>query len=94
MLYFADYGKNFVKFGGTVNHNTIVRNRIFTFMKARKFGCPICGKMFSLKGNLSVHMLIHTGERPHHCELCSKVFRHRNSLNRHKRSHHMSSFVI
>ncbi|GFT63884.1 zinc finger protein [Nephila pilipes] len=57
-----------------------------------KYECMVCGKKFAMKGNLGVHMLIHTGERPYHCELCYKVFRHRNSRNRHQKNCHKSTF--
>lgn len=93
-FYFPDSERSLVKFGQTANHSVVLRNRMFTYMMGKKYACVICGKMFSMKGNLSVHMLIHTGERPHQCELCLKVFRHRNSLNRHKRSRHMSDCPV
>lgn len=40
-----------------------------------RFLCAYCGKSYSLKSSLEIHILSHTGVRPHHCEMCNKTFK-------------------
>lgn len=58
-----------------------------THLGSKPHLCSICGKAFTLRSNLTVHMRIHTGEAPYHCSICSKKFSDSNALKRHHVMH-------
>ncbi|KAI7794721.1 putative gastrula zinc finger protein XlCGF57.1-like, partial [Triplophysa rosa] len=49
--------------------------------------CPWCGKIFTFKSRLNLHMKSHTGERPYRCDQCGKTFSREYHLSRHLRIH-------
>ncbi|KAM9797587.1 zinc finger and BTB domain-containing protein 11 [Syngnathus typhle] len=53
----------------------------------REFVCDICGKTLPKLYSLRIHMLHHTGVRPHTCKVCGKSFAHKHSLKMHRVLH-------
>ncbi|XP_022084976.1 zinc finger protein 91-like [Acanthaster planci] len=51
------------------------------------FICKVCNKSFSLRGNLNMHQLVHTGEKSFSCDVCSNVYARKQALKEHQMSH-------
>jgi len=49
--------------------------------------CDKCGKSLAGKGELKIHMRIHSGEKPYSCEICGKKFRARSTYMVHLKTH-------
>ncbi|KAJ4439443.1 hypothetical protein ANN_07567, partial [Periplaneta americana] len=49
--------------------------------------CPECGKLFSQKHQLVLHMTTHSGEKPYDCTECGKKFARRRQLTVHMFTH-------
>ena len=55
--------------------------------RERPHKCGYCGKTFSWKHNLGVHMKIHNGAKPYLCDYCDKAFLQNSNFKLHLRKH-------
>lgn len=55
--------------------------------RKKPHSCPICGKCYSWKSHLEIHMRVHTGEKPFGCSFCGKRFTKKMYLVVHLRRH-------
>ena len=54
----------------------------------RNFMCSECGRCFTAKDSLRVHMFSHTGERPYKCKQCDASYSRSSHLLRHVKVSH------
>ena len=50
--------------------------------------CNVCNKAFRSKSDLTKHMLVHSGVKPHECKTCGSRFTQKGSLVLHVKSVH------
>ncbi|XP_069837828.1 zinc finger protein 383-like isoform X2 [Dendropsophus ebraccatus] len=57
------------------------------YSRSKIFPCSVCGKLFKKNSSLSMHMRIHSDERPFSCLECGKCFTQNSILVEHQRIH-------
>ncbi len=80
-----DGGKAFLRQNAAKNR--LRKHRFSKLTPSEKFSCEVCGRCFHSNTNLSVHYLVHTGERPNKCSFCGKGFSQKGNLHAHERIH-------
>jgi len=55
--------------------------------KSKPHKCTVCNKRFATKGNLSVHIQMHTEQKSYSCPECEKCYNSSNSLRQHMYIH-------
>ncbi|KAM9315500.1 uncharacterized protein PAF06_006460 [Gastrophryne carolinensis] len=74
-----------------VPHHTAQEGEVISHQsyltEEKPYSCSECGKCFSKKSNLKVHIVVHTGEKPYSCSECGKSFSQKSVLVLHERIH-------
>jgi len=55
--------------------------------RSSSLDCHLCGKQFRHRTNLSTHMIVHSGIKPHQCHICMRRFTQKVNLQRHMHIH-------
>ncbi|KAL3269758.1 hypothetical protein HHI36_008818 [Cryptolaemus montrouzieri] len=56
----------------------------------KDFVCEVCNSFFSSNSSRKLHMLIHTGDKPHKCTFCDQKFRTVAHKKKHEQKIHLS----
>ncbi|KAL3855171.1 hypothetical protein ACJMK2_014393 [Sinanodonta woodiana] len=75
-----------------LDDGSIVKDREETKMPRKRkakeaHSCDVCGRLFTQKGSVIRHQLVHSGEKPFECDVCSIKFARIDNLRAHKKTH-------
>lgn len=62
-------------------------SRLITTKEPKTHVCVFCGKLYTRKYGLKIHLRTHTGHKPLHCRFCGRPFSDPSNLNKHIRLH-------
>lgn len=75
----------------TTNSTTASSERVSAADRPRVEGggyeCPYCGRSYSRRYGLKIHVRTHTGYKPLQCSVCRRAFGDPSNLNKHVRLH-------
>lgn len=76
--------------GYSVDPPLVVHRRTTSDLPLNKYKCNQCHKAFSRPSSLRIHILSHTGEKPHLCSQpgCGRRFSVQSNMRRHLRVHY------